>query len=85
MLGAFELKGNFTDGSDIDRLYSEIETLEARFATLAEVCSSNPSGQYMDFVGTAATVRDLVSLLRFCAISYQLMASSDCIGRRIGW
>lgn len=58
----FDVRGNFSDFADIDRLYTMGDSLEEGFGRLKAQCESKESGRYMEYIGTVATVRDMVAL-----------------------
>ena len=47
---------------DFDELYSQVDSSEQKFTDFGQHCQSGPSGQYLKYIGTSSTVRDLVSL-----------------------
>ena len=55
------ISGEF-DQRDLDELYSQVDPSEQKFKDFVQHCQSGPSGQYLKYVGTSSTVRDLVSL-----------------------
>ena len=56
------MTGNFTDVEDLDTLRSQAPIMQNRYTTLGQQCLQRSSGKYLPFIGTAATVRDLVAL-----------------------
>lgn len=58
----FDYKGNFTDETEVKEFYALVEPTEKAFSKLREVCEQIPSGQLMEYVGTVATVRDIVAM-----------------------
>ncbi|KAI0769266.1 hypothetical protein BD413DRAFT_613824 [Trametes elegans] len=54
--------GNFTDPDDIQALLSQAPIMEKKYEELAQRCLNSPFGKYLQYVGTAATVRDMVAL-----------------------
>ncbi|KAI4525405.1 hypothetical protein K525DRAFT_191698 [Schizophyllum commune Loenen D] len=65
-----DIKGNLTDNdqvdgvtvSQVDEFYSHVDEMDAKFRGLAERCLQAESGKILPYVGTAATVRDMVAL-----------------------
>ena len=50
------------DQCDFDELYSQVDPSEQKFEDFGQHCQSGPSGQYLKYIGTSSTVRDLASL-----------------------
>ncbi|KAF9009838.1 alpha/beta-hydrolase [Hymenopellis radicata] len=64
ILLGFEVRGNLTYQPDIDTMYSQVDVMAERMAGLREKCTSIPGGgQYLEYVGSVATVRDMVALV----------------------
>ncbi|KAI0325950.1 alpha/beta-hydrolase [Cubamyces sp. BRFM 1775] len=61
-LTGIEMTGNFTDQQDIDALLSQAPVMQRKYEELGERCLRQPSGKYMKYVGTAASVRDMVAM-----------------------
>lgn len=59
MMADIEVRGNFTQQSDIDRFYSQIDTLDARVSVYEENCT-HEDNQLLQYMGTTATVKDMV-------------------------
>ena len=57
-----EMLGNFTDPKDLNSLRLQAPVMQERYTGLGRKCVERPEGKYLRYVGTAATVRDLVSL-----------------------
>lgn len=57
-----EMFGNFTDPTDLNTLRSQAPVMQEKYTTLGEKCLARTEGRYLQYVGTAATVRDLVAL-----------------------
>ena len=55
------IAGKF-DKQDYDELYSQADVTEQKLKTWTTGCQNGPSGQYLKYLGTSSTVRDLVSL-----------------------
>jgi hypothetical protein len=58
----FQVRGNFTYQTDLDYFYSQVDNYETHLEALVDKCLQSESGQYLPYVGTAATVRDLLAL-----------------------
>ena len=56
------MAGNFTDPTDINNLLAQAPQMQQKYDELAQRCLDGPSGKYLQYVGTAATARDVVSL-----------------------
>ncbi|OSC97434.1 alpha/beta-hydrolase [Trametes coccinea BRFM310] len=54
--------GNFTNQTDLDHLYSQAPIIDAQYRAFGEKCLQGPNGTTLQYVGTAATVRDMVFL-----------------------
>ncbi|TBU61574.1 alpha/beta-hydrolase [Dichomitus squalens] len=54
--------GNFTNQTDIQALYSQAPVLDQKWKELGDRCLSGPNATTLGYIGTAATVRDLVGL-----------------------
>ncbi|KAM5533232.1 hypothetical protein V8D89_013097 [Ganoderma adspersum] len=54
--------GNFTNQTDIQALYSQAPILDKKWKELGDRCLSGPNATTLGYIGTAATVRDLVGL-----------------------
>ncbi|KAJ3014441.1 hypothetical protein NUW54_g1306 [Trametes sanguinea] len=54
--------GNFTIQTDLDNFYSQAPIMDAQYRAFGEKCSQGPNGTNLMYIGTAATVRDLVTL-----------------------
>ncbi|KAL1701835.1 hypothetical protein EV121DRAFT_282376 [Schizophyllum commune] len=65
-----DIKGNLTDDdqvdgvavSQVDEFYSHVDEMDTKFRGLAERCLQAESAKILPYVGTAATVRDMVAL-----------------------
>jgi hypothetical protein len=55
-------RGNFTDSNDIKSFYRNMNKFEKFVRNLGEHCGKASDGQGLEYVGTAATVRDMVAL-----------------------
>ncbi|KAI8974213.1 TAP-like protein-domain-containing protein [Trametes punicea] len=61
-LTGIEMTGNFTDPDDINALLSQAPIMQKKYEDLGERCLQHPTGKYLRYLGTAATVRDMVAL-----------------------
>ena len=55
------ISGKFNQ-QDHDELYSQVAPTEKKFKDFGANCQSGPVGQYLRYIGTSSTVRDLASL-----------------------
>ena len=65
VLPQMDVRGAFELQSDVDALYAQVATMDAKFQAWADLCSQHPTGQYMPYVSTTAAVRDMVSLANY--------------------
>ncbi|KAI0350508.1 alpha/beta-hydrolase [Trametes cingulata] len=61
-LSGIEMTGNFTDPDDIQALLSQANIMQKKYEEFGRRCLQHPTGKYLKYVGTAATVRDMVAL-----------------------
>ncbi|KAI0636319.1 TAP-like protein-domain-containing protein [Trametes polyzona] len=61
-LNGIEMTGNFTDQADIDRLLSQAPVMQAKYDELGQRCLNHSNGGVLQYVGTAATVYDVVAM-----------------------
>ncbi|KAI0807357.1 alpha/beta-hydrolase [Fomes fomentarius] len=61
-LTGIEETGNFTDPTQIRALLSQAETLQKKYKEVAHKCKKSPNGRFLRYLGTAANVRDIISL-----------------------
>ncbi|KAI9058642.1 alpha/beta-hydrolase [Trametes sanguinea] len=61
-LSGILMAGNFTDPADIQTLLSQAPLMQQKYEELGQRCLSHPSGKYLRYVGTAATIRDMVAM-----------------------
>ncbi|KAI0744279.1 alpha/beta-hydrolase [Daedaleopsis nitida] len=54
--------GDFTNQTDLQALYDQASVLDAKYKNFGEKCLQGPNATTLQYVGTAATVRDLVGL-----------------------
>ncbi|KAH9889039.1 alpha/beta-hydrolase [Cubamyces lactineus] len=62
-----ELRGieeldNFSNPADVDALFAQANTMQKKYEEVGQKCLQSPSGQYLKYIGTAATVRDMVAM-----------------------
>ena len=55
------IAGKFSD-EDSKEFYSRPEDTEQKIIEFGEKCKQGPVGQYLQYIGTSSTVRDLLSL-----------------------
>ena len=55
------IAGKFDD-EDSRAFYSRTEDTERKIVEFGENCKQGPVGQYLQYIGTSSTVRDLLSL-----------------------
>ena len=65
--GTIELTGidataNFTDSSETDALLAQADLMQRKYEELGARCQQHSSGKYLKYMGTAATVRDLLAM-----------------------
>ncbi|EIW56310.1 alpha/beta-hydrolase [Trametes versicolor FP-101664 SS1] len=61
-LDGIEYTGNFTDPADTKALLAQATVMGRKYAELGKRCQQHPTGKYMKYIGTAATVRDMIAL-----------------------
>ncbi|KAI0689850.1 alpha/beta-hydrolase [Cerioporus squamosus] len=61
-LTGIEETGNFTDSADVQTLLAQGPTMQKKYEELGQKCLNSPNGKYLKYVGTAAAVRDMVSI-----------------------
>ncbi|RPD63509.1 alpha/beta-hydrolase [Lentinus tigrinus ALCF2SS1-6] len=54
--------GNFTNPADVNALLAQAPTMQKKYEELGQKCLNSSSGKYLKYVGTPATVRDMVSI-----------------------
>ncbi|RPD63528.1 hypothetical protein L227DRAFT_651139 [Lentinus tigrinus ALCF2SS1-6] len=54
--------GNFTDPSQISALLAQAPTMQKKYTAVGQKCLHAASGKFLRYVGTAAAVRDIVSI-----------------------
>ncbi|RPD70275.1 alpha/beta-hydrolase [Lentinus tigrinus ALCF2SS1-7] len=61
-LTGIEETGNFTNPADIKALLAQAPTMQKKYEQLGQKCLQSPSGKFLKYMGTAAAVRDMVSI-----------------------
>ncbi|KAI0743131.1 TAP-like protein-domain-containing protein [Daedaleopsis nitida] len=61
-LTGIEWTGTFADSADVAALYAQAESMQAKYVETGQRCRADPNGRYLQYMGTAATVRDLIRL-----------------------
>lgn len=80
-----DIKTGFSDSTDLQYFNSQVNAMDARWQAFGEVCLKAETGQYLPYVGTAATVRDLVAIAEYfdgkgCDINYYGLSYGTTIG-----
>ncbi|RDX45240.1 alpha/beta-hydrolase [Lentinus brumalis] len=85
-LTGIEETGNFTDPADVQALLAQAPTVQKKYEELGQKCLNSSSGKYLKYVGTAAAVRDMVSIanvldgpdapINFIGLSYGTLIGS---------
>ncbi|KAL1761686.1 TAP-like protein-domain-containing protein [Schizophyllum commune] len=57
-----DIKGKLTDDGQVDEFYSHVDEMEAKYRALGQRCAEAESGRILPYIGTAATVRDMVAM-----------------------
>ena len=57
-----EYIGNFTDPTDVQKLLSQAPSFEEKYEQLAQRCLNSTNGKFLRYMGTSATVRDMVAI-----------------------
>ena len=61
-LSSIDATGNFTDPSETDALLAQADVMQQKYEELGARCQKHSSGKYLKYMGTAATVRDLLAM-----------------------
>ena len=82
---AIDIKYGFSDPSDLEYFDSQVDAMDASWKAFGEVCLKHQTGQYLPYVGTTATVRDLVAIAEYfdgkgCDINYYGLSYGTTIG-----
>jgi len=77
--------GNKYGFVDLKYFISQVGVMEERWKALGEVCLKHESGQFLPYVGTTATVRDVVAIAetldgKGCDINYYGLDYGTIIG-----
>ena len=80
-----DIKTGFTDPVDLQYFNSQVSVMDERWKAFGEVCLKHETGQYLPYVGTTATVRDMVALAEYfdgkgCDINYYGLSYGTTIG-----
>ena len=81
-----DIKYGFSDLSDLEYFNSQVDVMkEERWKSFGEVCLKHKNGQFLPYVGTTATVRDLVAIAEYfdgkgCDINYYGLGYGTIIG-----
>lgn len=80
-----DIKYGFSEPSDLAYFNSQVSVMDERWKALGEICLKHETGQYLPYVGTTATVRDLVAIAEYfdgkgCDINYYGMSYGTIIG-----
>ena len=61
-LTGIEETGNFTDPADVSALLAQASIMQQKYEEVGKKCLDPPNGKYLKYIGTAAAVRDMVSI-----------------------
>jgi hypothetical protein len=80
-----DIKTGFSDPDDLKYFNSQVSVMDARWKAFGDVCSKHETGQFLPYVGTTATVRDLVAIAEYfdgkgCDINYYGLSYGTTIG-----
>jgi len=80
-----DIKYGFSDPSDLEYFNSQVNVMEEKWKAFGEVCLKHKTAQYLPYVGTTATVRDLVAIAEYfdgkgCDINYYGLSYGTTIG-----
>lgn len=80
-----DIKYGFNDTVDYQYFESQVSVMEERLQAFKQVCLKGPSSQFLPYVGTTATVRDLVAIAEYfdgagCDINYYGFSYGTTIG-----
>ena len=81
-----EYTGNFTDLADIRALLAQAPRMQTKYEELGRKCLEHEGGKFLKYVGSAATARDMItivdtiegegSLVNYVGISYGTIIGS---------
>ena len=57
-----DIKGKLTDDGQVDEFYSHVDEMDGKYRALGQKCAEAESGKILPYIGTAATVRDMVAM-----------------------
>ena len=80
-----DIKTGFVDPVDVKYFNSQVSVMDDRWKAFGKVCLKHRTGQYLPYVGTAATARDLVAIAEYfdgkgCDINYYGLSYGTTIG-----
>ena len=80
-----DIKTGFSDPADLAYFNSQVPVMDAKWKAFGELCMKFETGQYLPYVGTTATVRDLVAIAEYfdgqgCDINYYGLSYGTTIG-----
>ena len=80
-----DIKTGFSDPADLEYFNSQVPVMDERWKAFGELCLKSETGQYLPYVGTTATVRDLVAIAEYfdgegCDINYYGLSYGTTIG-----
>lgn len=80
-----DIKYGFNDTMDYQYFESQVPVMEQRLQAFKQVCLKGPSAQFLQYVGTTATVRDLVAIAEYfdgpgCDVNYYGISYGTTIG-----
>ena len=80
-----DIKYGFSDPSDLNYFNSQVDVMDARWKAFGEICLKHENAQYLPYLGTTATVRDLVAIAENfdgngCDINYYGLSYGTTIG-----
>ncbi|KAM5539519.1 hypothetical protein V8D89_006791 [Ganoderma adspersum] len=92
-LSGVDATGNFTDPSETGALLAQADLMQEKYQELGARCQQHSSGKYLKYMGTAATVRDLLvmadaldgsgGLINYLGLSYGTILGSWLINRHV--
>ena len=80
-----DIKTGFVDPLDVEYFNSQVSVMDERWKAFGEVCLKHETGRYLPYIGTTATVRDLVAIAEYfdgegCDINYYGVSYGTTIG-----
>ncbi|KAL1757025.1 Alpha/Beta hydrolase protein [Schizophyllum commune] len=61
-VSGIEIRGNLSDDGQVAELYTHVDEMQAKLIGEGQRCAANKNGDKLQYIGTAATARDIVSL-----------------------